>query len=420
MRIKRSAKLMALLVAVSIIFGSAPLLAFAQSDSDYQGHWAREAIGKWAERKIVEGYPDGTFKPDNPITRAEFVALINRTFGFTTFAPLELSGMSDDVWFAEDASKALGAGYVEGYPDGTFKPNANISRQEAAVILARILGLEAGGNVLPFEDSHSIPDWSKGAVAAVTKAGIIKGHTDGSFDPVENFTRAETVIVLDRIFAEVFTQAGKYGSEDKQTVIDGNAVILVKDVELINYHIKGNLLVAESVDEGTVLFEQVLLDGELLVSGGGANSVYLKGCKILSVVVDKNGVRIVIQDDTEIKKIHIGSPSIIEQDADGKNIQILMAEINVNGVTLINVKISGDLVIGTLVGEGEFTLENVVVEGDIVSSSGEIIEDPQPPLSPTGGDVPSTVGVSAIIQDLVGSGMGKGPCACSAFSWASS
>ncbi|MGI6163800.1 MAG: S-layer homology domain-containing protein [Bacillota bacterium] len=273
---KRSGRLIAVVLAVCMVLGSGPAVLLAQASTDIQGHWAEQVISRWVDRKIVDGYPDGTFRPNAPIKRAEFAALINRTFGYATLSPAEFTDVVGNEWFANDISKAVGAGYMDGYPEGVFKPNANISRQEAAMVLARINGLEETDETFDFTDIDSIPAWSRWAVVAVARAGLMTGYPDGSFSPTANFTRAETVTVLDRLVAEVFAEEGTYGNADEQTVIEGNVVVLAENVELCNYHITGDLLIAESVGEGTVTLDRVIVDGELAVKGGGANSVVIK------------------------------------------------------------------------------------------------------------------------------------------------
>ena len=110
---------------------------------------------RWNARGILRGYPDGTLRPDGLITRAEFAALLNRTFGFTESVPTGFSDVSDTDWFRADFEKALAAGYMEGYPDGTAKPN-NYTRQEASLVLARLLALGQNAEIYYFSDYDSI------------------------------------------------------------------------------------------------------------------------------------------------------------------------------------------------------------------------------------------------------------------------
>lgn len=91
------------------------------------------------------------------------MTLTNKAFGFTLEEPIEFIDIADSDWFAGAVRKAKAAGYIGGHPDGSMKPNNPISRQEAAVILSKIRGLAANpGYIHHFTDAAGIPDWSKG------------------------------------------------------------------------------------------------------------------------------------------------------------------------------------------------------------------------------------------------------------------
>jgi len=106
---------------------------------DVDGHWAQATISRWVEDGLVKGYDDGTFRPNEQITRAEFVALVNRLFGLTEQAEVTFADVASQNWFSQDVARAVAAGYISGYEDNTFRPNHPISRQEVAVILQRIM-----------------------------------------------------------------------------------------------------------------------------------------------------------------------------------------------------------------------------------------------------------------------------------------
>ncbi|HHX75422.1 MAG TPA: hypothetical protein GX699_11020, partial [Firmicutes bacterium] len=325
MKYKRNRNLIAIVLTIYLFCTLSPAFATGETFTDIGGHWAEAAISRWMSKNILKGYLDGSFRPDAPIKRAEFAALINRIFGFTTLSQTDFSDVKGNEWFALEIKKAVAAGYMNGYPEGTFRPEANISRQEAAVVLARVLGLDYTDESFNFSDFHSIPDWSRRAVVAVAKIGLITGYPDGSFRPTADISRAETATILDRYVAEIFLEEGTYGNAAGQTVIPGNAIIQAENVELNNFHIKGDLYIAESVGEGTVTLDGVIIDGELIVKGGGANSVILKNTKALALYVDKEGVRIVVQDGTEIAEAYILTSSLIEQ-ADEQGIKSLFIE----------------------------------------------------------------------------------------------
>ncbi|MDD3652599.1 MAG: S-layer homology domain-containing protein [Desulfotomaculaceae bacterium] len=168
---------------------------------DIQGHWAESEISSWVSKGFVTGYQDGTFKPDNSISRAEFVTLVNRSFGFTNSANTNFSDVLSTDWFAGEIARAKAVGYVSGYEDGTFRPNAEISRQEVATMLARMLKLEPSTNfaaVSKFKDAGDIPQWSKGFIDAVVSGGLMNGYPDLTFLAGQAITRAEAVITLDK------------------------------------------------------------------------------------------------------------------------------------------------------------------------------------------------------------------------------
>jgi hypothetical protein len=350
-----------------MIWVVSPAVAAGQAVNDISGHWAEAAVNRWVDREIVEGYSDGSFKPDAPVKRAEFAALINRIFGHTSLALAEFTDITGREWFASDIAKAVAAGVMNGYPDGTFKPNADISRQEAAVVLARVIGLKDDGSSLPFTDHNSIPAWSRPAVAAATKAGLISGYPDGSFRPTAGITRAETVAILDRFAAELIREEGTYGNAAEQTVVEGSVIILAKDTELINYHIKGDLYIAESVGESAVTLDGVIIDGNLVVKGGGADSVVIKESTIRNLIVDKDGVRVAIQDGTQVVEAYIMSPAKIEQSDDGKGIESLFIEHSDGEIVL-----SGSFGRISINSEtGKVTLESGRVENLVIESTAE-------------------------------------------------
>ena len=193
--IKKIAGLVVLAVMViSMLFPGGTAAAF----SDIEGHWAGTSLRNWLEAGLAGGYPDGTFRPNNPVTRAEFVTFLNQAFALS--APPGETRFTDvpvTAWFYDVVSTAVEAGIVTGYPDGTFKPQNPITRQEAAVVLARLLdpGEEDSSS---FTDDDQIASWAANAVNLVAAAGIVGGYPDGSFRPGNPITRAETVIVLDR------------------------------------------------------------------------------------------------------------------------------------------------------------------------------------------------------------------------------
>jgi len=293
-------------------------LSFAQP-ADIQNHWAGKQISDWVTKGLIKGYPDGTFKPDNSITRAEFMSLANRSFGFVTDAHIEFSDVLPTDWFAGEVAKAASVGYIAGYEDGTIRPNKMISRQESAVILARILKLDlstASSQASNFKDAKEIPSWSKGVVCALAAKNIMNGYPDGSFQPGTLISRAEAVVMLDRSIAVQvktinYDKAGTYGPQSGTETLEGNVVISAAGVTLRNVKITGNLFLAESIGAGDVTLKNVTVVGETIIKGGGANSIVLENCTLPGITVDKEGVRIVASGNTFIKIVHLESGAVL-------------------------------------------------------------------------------------------------------------
>lgn len=168
--------------------------------ADIVNHWAEEEIKDWLDRGLVTGFQDGTFRPERMVTRAEFFALTNKVLGFTAEAPINFSDVVDGLWYAPEVRRAVRAGYVTGYEDNTVRPHEPLRRQEAAVILARLLNFNpVAASPARFRDGAQIPHWSKGAVDALAAQGYMVGYADASFRPRHLLTRAEMVLVLKRV-----------------------------------------------------------------------------------------------------------------------------------------------------------------------------------------------------------------------------
>ncbi|MGB9553860.1 MAG: S-layer homology domain-containing protein, partial [bacterium] len=164
---------------------------------DLQGHWAQAVISKLLEKGIVSGYPDGTFKPDQPITRAEFSTILCRVLGIS---PSEAGSNFADLqghWAEKYIVPLVEKGLIKGYPDGTFAPDQPIKRCEVAAIMARALTLPPLIGKPSFSDIDTT-HWAFGLVEAIASKGLIKGYPEGTFRPENPTTRAEACAIIAR------------------------------------------------------------------------------------------------------------------------------------------------------------------------------------------------------------------------------
>ncbi len=292
--------------------------------SDITGNWAASTINEWVNKGLAQGYEDGTFRPDNDISRAEFIALTNQAFGFTDIVPVSYTDVSGDDWFITEIGRAQAAAYISGYGDGTIRPYGPISRQEAAVMITRIAQLNIPADTSQsdeFIDAADFPAWSKGAIAAVAAKGIMQGYPDQSFQACRNISRAEAIVTLNNVITipvpaetgRVYDKAGTYGDAGKQEVINGDVTISVAGVTLQNLKINGNLVLSEDIAEGDVVLKKIEVQGNSTIKGGGANSVKLEDCILPRVTINKEGVRVVASGKTAVPIVVLQSGATLVQ-----------------------------------------------------------------------------------------------------------
>lgn len=174
--------------------------------TDISGHWAEVAINRAISDGWANGYPNNEFRPNQGITRAEFVKLLVHALGYTITDHDAESSFKDaqDVgaWAHNAIAAAIKHKLIDGYSDGSFKPNTPISRTEITVIIIRASSFPPTGNSLTtFADDNRIPTWAKPYVAAASEHGIVKGRNANLFAPDSITTRAEAVVLIQRLLA---------------------------------------------------------------------------------------------------------------------------------------------------------------------------------------------------------------------------
>lgn len=166
--------------------------------SDINGHWAMKQIGLFSRLEGIRGYQDGTVRGNATMTRAEFAAMLVQL--------LEIENTGKKAWSLSDieshwASSAIatlaGHGVINGYTDGTFRPNETISRQEMVTMLLKLVRAEAlpKQHKADFVDGNAVSSFAVKPVQLAAEAGIIQGYADGTFRPSQNVSRAEAVVM---------------------------------------------------------------------------------------------------------------------------------------------------------------------------------------------------------------------------------
>lgn len=168
--------------------------------TDISGHWAETTIRDLVKRGIVNGYEDGTYQPDNPVSKAEFIKLFCQT--------MKLSKPASDIPYEDVrtswARDYIGTVYAMGLTenlnadDTTFGVDDAITRAQAATLMGRLVAPGYSGTT-SFTDNDQIPQWAQGPVAATVSKGLIQGNPDGSFAPANGLTRAEAATIIARL-----------------------------------------------------------------------------------------------------------------------------------------------------------------------------------------------------------------------------
>lgn len=167
--------------------------------NDIKGHWAENIIEEMVLLGGVNGYNDGSFKPENTITRAEFATILMKTLIKSNGMTLQEGKIFDDTkghWAQEYITSAASFGIVSGYDANTFGPDELINREQMAVMLVKAINLEPGTVEGQFTDSNSISGWASDAVETAAKSGLMTGYPDHTFLPQANATRAEAVTAI--------------------------------------------------------------------------------------------------------------------------------------------------------------------------------------------------------------------------------
>ncbi len=224
-------------------------MLYHQPFSDTVGHWAEGYVAAFSLTGIIDGYPEGDFRPEGSVTREEFVKMLVLAAGLQ---PLSGAALPAQPTFSDVPSTRWSAGYVEAAVKAgvvraadygaNFSPQALLTRREMSVLLVRAASKEAlatslavqlgqPGASLPYTDLAGLPGWAAGYIAAAAQLQYIKGYPDGTFRPTANIKRSEAATVLARLMSMgdgpifvVLPRAGQSVASDKVVVMGAASV----------------------------------------------------------------------------------------------------------------------------------------------------------------------------------------------------
>ncbi|MEW6724106.1 MAG: S8 family serine peptidase [Bacillota bacterium] len=199
--------LVGILVVVALLVGP---LAWSAPFPDTDDHWARVEISRLTASRVIDGYPDQRFHPEDPVTRSQFAKMITTALEEAADAanlsslPSSFPDVNHYHWAKGYLEAAYELGIMRGDQAGAANPDLLISRAEVVVMLLRALNLESlaaeyANAPLSFTDAHTIPGWAWGHIALAQRLGLVKGYNDGGFHQADTTSRAQAAVLVARL-----------------------------------------------------------------------------------------------------------------------------------------------------------------------------------------------------------------------------
>lgn len=358
---KRSNKLLATLLTVFFLLSLlGPMQAFAARtfpdvSSDF---WGARYISSAAERGYIQGYEDGTFRPNNQITRAEFCRMLNQALGLTQEEVVGFQDVHSNHWYYSEVKKAVAAGYIAGYEDNSFRGDNSISREEAAVVLSRITTpTDVQKNIWELVDTGSISSWALDAAKMLYSKGYMVGDDFKRFNPQGNLTRAELTKSV-----EVLLGAEKINGTD----ISLNA----QNQTLSNTIYTGNVTINVGNNDEDVTFKNCQILGTLQIKGGDVIHLSGTGVNHLQVQNSSNQTKVLASGATTVKETTVSYGCTLEETnlpREGfTNVTLSGSSLKDNDVNL-----SGDFDLLTVSSPSRLNLLSGTIQKMVVNSEGK-------------------------------------------------
>ena len=312
---------LSLLLALSLILGLLPGPALAAETEDgapaaaaSAGHWASGYLNQLVEWGFIRA--DQAQDPDRALTRADFMSIVNRAYGYHEVGPTPFEDVSEYDWFYDDVGIAYTAQYIKGTSPTTASPNDTLDRETAATILGRNMMLqESPGEILDFSDARNISNWARGTIKSSMEHYLVSGYDDGTFRPQQAMNWGEIAALVTRTIGTPLQDEGDYSLGG----VFGNVTVTSPGVTLRDTVISGDLYITGGVGLGGIKLENVTVLGRIIASGTGASeggaSILMRNVTADELLIDNlQDKEVSVQADgiTEIGKTTVRSSAYIE------------------------------------------------------------------------------------------------------------
>lgn len=251
-------------LCLAVLFGvSLTLTQTAKAAS-----WMDPYLNQMKEWGVMKGDANGNLHGERAITRAEFVVMLNRAFGYQEMGANPFTDVPDDAWYADDIRISYKAGCLQGTSATTASPNAPVTREQAVALVGRSLRLKnTPGSTQDYRDENRISTWGRGVIRQATDMGLINGYPDGTFRPQAPISRGQAATVLSNAIGTLVNRSG----DQKVGNVYGNLTITVPGVTLSNTIVTGNLYLTGGIGLDDVVLNNVTVGGKIVVCGTGSS-----------------------------------------------------------------------------------------------------------------------------------------------------
>lgn len=332
---KRFKKVLSLFLAVLMLVGTVPAISAAGvTFTDVSSHWAWKDgyIPYLTEKGVINGIKqaDGTymFKPENAVTRAQYVKMLVETFGLTDTKEIDYDNFVPDEWYYTYFEKAAAQGFLVNYGKDV-NPNAPITREEAVALTVRYLEVSSAemASEKYFTDTNKISSWYKDDVLLAVGTGIIDGikQSNGTymFKPQNTLTRAQALTIIYKAAGCIFD--GSTAARDKEAHSVNNT-INKGSMTISGVTFSGRNIITEGADDGKITLTNCKINGTLYVRGGA--DLVLNGTTAGEIIVSGGG-NVTLKNNAKVEMITLDTTAEIEMSTGCK-------------IGLINIKASAE------------------------------------------------------------------------------
>lgn len=276
-------KALSLLMTAAAVVGVTSTAAFASQFSDTKGHWAESSIDRWSGYGVVNGHGNGTFSPNANMSRAEMAQTYVNLLQLTEKADISrFTDVDPDAWYADAIARCVAAGILNGTSDTTISPQGTVDREQMFVAFGRAMGLQPVENTdSSLSDLGDVSDWAEGMVNALLEAGYVNGMEDNTLRPQADINRASVMSLMDQTVAGYGNESGSVLEMNGQK---GLVLVVTDDVTVTGQ--VGDLVIAPGAAEGTVTLKDATVTGTVTLSAAESQLKITGETKVDNVVVN--------------------------------------------------------------------------------------------------------------------------------------